>query len=109
MIWCSGDLSSAWNYATSLSIDRIRSELLQIDCLPPAIEVDSGNLRIVGRVDGVCSRLLVRLVARPGQEVAAIGAVLFEHLFKKNSQRLKSAETNSKASRWKMTSRLNNL
>ncbi len=54
-------------------------------------------------------RLTEQAYGAPGQEVAAIGAVLFEHLFKKNSQRLKSAETNSKAGRWKMTSRLNHL
>ena len=45
----------------------------------------------------------------PDQEIAAIGAVLFESLHKQSNQRLRSAETNSKASRWKMTGRLNNL
>ena len=52
-------------------------------------------------------RLTEQAYGAPGQEVAAIGAVLFEHLFKKNSQRLKSAKTNSKAGRWKMKDRLN--
>jgi len=45
----------------------------------------------------------------PDQEIAAIGAVLFESLHKQSNQRLKSAETNSNASRWKMKGRLNNL
>ncbi len=40
------------------------------------------------------------------QEVAAIGAALFESLYNQANQRIKSAETNSKASRWKMAGRL---
>ena len=52
-------------------------------------------------------RLTEQTEGAPGQEVAAIGAVLFEHFYKKSNQRLKSAETNSKASRWKMKGRLN--
>ena len=54
-------------------------------------------------------RLTEQTEGAPGQEIAAIGAVLFEHLYKKCNQRLKSAETNSKASRWKMKGRLSNL
>ena len=54
-------------------------------------------------------RLAEQTKGAPGQEIAAIGAVLFEHLYKKNNQRPESVETNSKASRWKMKGRLSNL
>lgn len=54
-------------------------------------------------------KLAQQMDGSPEQEVAAIGAALFESSHKKSKQRLKSAQTNSKISRWKMASRLNNL
>ena len=54
-------------------------------------------------------RLTDQADVTPGQEIAAIGAVLFEHLYKQSNRRLRPAETNSNASRWKMKGRLSNL